>query len=73
MNHLDVREQGGYERHQVMLETREPPHLEAVVYVAGPSNPHYLGPASLEEIAADKIVFTRPEPVEGEDEAEAEA
>ncbi|HEX7166392.1 MAG TPA: DNA-directed RNA polymerase subunit omega [Acidimicrobiales bacterium] len=28
---------------------------------------------ALEEIAADKIVFTRPEPVEGEDEAEAEA
>jgi len=50
--HLDVREQGGYERHQVLLETREPPHLEAVVYVAGPANPHYLGPASLEEIAA---------------------
>jgi cation transport regulator ChaC len=50
--HLDVREQGGYERHQVLLETCEPPHLEAVVYVAGPSNPHYLGPASLEEIAA---------------------
>jgi cation transport protein ChaC len=22
------------------------------VYVAGPSNPHYLGPAALEEIAA---------------------
>jgi cation transport regulator ChaC len=52
LNHLDVREQGGYERHHVLLETREPPELRAVVYVAGPSNPHYLGPAPLEEIAA---------------------
>jgi cation transport protein ChaC len=50
--HLDFREQGGYERHLVQLETREPSSLEAVVYVAGPSNPHYLGPASLEAIAA---------------------
>jgi len=52
LTHLDFREQGGYERHGVWLETREPSGLEAVVYVAGPSNPHYLGPASLEEIAA---------------------
>lgn len=51
LRHLDHREQGGYERHAVRLETREEA-LEAVVYVAGPSNPHYLGPAPLEEIAA---------------------
>jgi cation transport protein ChaC len=50
--HLDFREQGGYERHFVQLETREPPSLEALVYLAGPTNPHYLGPATLEEIAA---------------------
>ncbi|MFL5344023.1 MAG: gamma-glutamylcyclotransferase [Hyalangium sp.] len=50
--HLDFREQGGYQRIMAQLETREPSPLEALVYVAGPSNPHYLGPASLEEIAA---------------------
>ncbi len=50
--HLDVREQGGYERHQVLLETRAFESFEALVYVAGPSNPCYLGPAPLEEIAA---------------------
>jgi cation transport regulator ChaC len=50
--HLDFREQGGYERHLLRLETRELSLPEALVYVAGPSNPHYLGPATLEEIAA---------------------
>ena len=50
--HLDFREQGGYERHLLRLETRERSLPEALVYVAGPSNPHYLGPATLEEIAA---------------------
>lgn len=52
LTHLDFREQGGYERHQVLLETREASTFEALVYVAAPSNPHYLGPATLEEIAA---------------------
>jgi cation transport regulator ChaC len=51
LTHLDFREQGGYERHLVHLETRESSLLKAVVYVAGPSNPHYLGPATLEAIA----------------------
>jgi glutathione-specific gamma-glutamylcyclotransferase len=50
--HLDYREQNGYERHRVILETREASLLDALVYVAGPSNPHYLGPSPLEEIAA---------------------
>ncbi|MDY7233270.1 gamma-glutamylcyclotransferase [Hyalangium rubrum] len=51
--HLDYREQGGYERHWVRLETREsPPPSEALMYVAGPTNPLYLGPSALEEIAA---------------------
>lgn len=51
LTHLDFREQGGYARHMLRLETRELPIPEALVYVAGPTNPHYLGPASLEEIA----------------------
>ncbi len=50
LRHLDHREQGGYERHAVRLETHEG-ELEALMYVAGPSNPHYLGPCALEEIA----------------------
>lgn len=49
--HLDDREQGGYARHQVALETEEGP-LSAVVYVAEASNPEYLGPASLSAIVA---------------------
>jgi cation transport regulator ChaC len=49
---LDFREKGGYERHQVLLETRESSTFEALVYLASPSNPNYLGPAPLEEIAA---------------------
>jgi glutathione-specific gamma-glutamylcyclotransferase len=38
-------------RHLVHLETREGA-LEGLVYVAGPGNPHYLGPAALEDIAS---------------------
>jgi len=49
--HLDDREQGGYARHPVALETEEGP-LSAVVYVAEASNPEYLGPAALSAIVA---------------------
>ena len=51
--HLDVREQLGYERLAVRLETREAPgSLDAVMYVATAANPHYREAASLEEIAS---------------------
>ncbi len=48
---LDVREKGGYER--VVLGTFgvDGVEREAVTYVATPSNPDYLGPASAREIA----------------------
>jgi cation transport regulator ChaC len=53
LSRLDHREKGGYERHEVSLEL---PYAEetvnALVYLAGPTNPHYLGPAPLETIAA---------------------
>ena len=51
---LDVREQGGYERREVALELPDAPGttLSALVYFADPTNPEYLGPASLEDIAA---------------------
>lgn len=52
LTHLDFREQGGYARHMLRLETRELPIAEALVYVAGPTNAHYVGPATVEEIAA---------------------
>lgn len=52
LTHLDWREQGGYERHPVALETREGPIPQAVVYLAGPSNPQYVGPLTVAEIAA---------------------
>lgn len=51
--HLDVREQGGYERHRVALEpVGDGAHvIDALVYVASETNPEYLGPASLETLA----------------------
>ncbi|CAN5257100.1 hypothetical protein BH09MYX1_BH09MYX1_55240 [soil metagenome] len=50
--HLDVREQGGYDRHFVDLEMDEgATHREGLVYVASEANPAYLGPAPLAEIA----------------------
>jgi len=50
---LDHREQGGYDRHQ---RTLHEPHgdrafASALVYVATASNPDWLGPAPLAEIA----------------------
>jgi cation transport regulator ChaC len=51
--HLDHREKGGYERRDVELAL--PGDAErlggAVVYLATPGNPNYLGPAPLDAIA----------------------
>lgn len=51
---LDIREQAGFERH--LLPVYDAPHgnafAEAVVYVARPGNPHFLGPLEEVEIAA---------------------
>ena len=54
---LDVRERGGYERHDVALEFEDEPAAppetgRGLVYVAGEANRNYLGPAPLGEIAA---------------------
>jgi cation transport regulator ChaC len=49
---LDHREKGGYERHEVELHTREGDVLPGLVYLAGPDNEHYLGPAEPAAIAA---------------------
>jgi cation transport regulator ChaC len=51
---LDRREQGGFERREVAVRLRNPgePPLLALVYIAGPENPNYLGPAPLDALAA---------------------
>ena len=54
MGALDHREKGGYERRQVRIcfaaESRS--EVCGLVYIATPENPNYLGPAPVEEIAA---------------------
>lgn len=53
--HLDYREQGGYERHEVEVETGEG-NVPALIYLAGPQNPCYQGETPLEELV--RIVRT---------------
>lgn len=51
---LDRREQGGYERHELQFHCDDPDRqgmLNTLVYLAGPHNQHYLGPAPLSHIA----------------------
>lgn len=49
---LDVREQGGYVRRDLTLVLDDGRELDALVFYAGPDNAHYLGPASVDEMAA---------------------
>lgn len=49
---LDHRERGGYERLRLELSFADGGAASGLVYVATPANPNYLGPAPLEEIAA---------------------
>lgn len=49
---LDVREQGGYERHRVEVVRAQGSMVDALVYLATPQNPDWLGEAPLESIAA---------------------
>lgn len=49
---LDWREKGGFARHELEVRLREPAaRARALVYVAGPTNPNYLGPAPLSVVA----------------------
>jgi cation transport regulator ChaC len=50
---LDVRERGGYTRSEVAVGLGEgaAESVRALLYVATPDNPNYLGPAPLPEIA----------------------
>jgi len=68
---LDHREKGGYDRREVTLHFRQGGSLASgaglargpvtgLVYLATAENPNYLGPASLEEIAAQVRCSTGP-------------
>ncbi|MFT6679752.1 gamma-glutamylcyclotransferase [Haliea sp.] len=50
--HLDNREKNGYLRVVVDVQFADGACEEALVYIAGPDNPAYLGPASEADIAA---------------------
>ena len=49
---LDHRERGGYERHRLDLHFDDGSQTAGLVYIATAANPNYLGPAPLDEIAA---------------------
>jgi cation transport regulator ChaC len=49
---LDQRESGGFERRSLEVRLPTGGRLKALVYVAGPGNPNYLGPAPLGAIAS---------------------
>ena len=51
---LEYREKGGYRREEIeiLLRDEAPRRVEGVVYMATPGNPNYLGPAPLDDIAA---------------------
>ncbi len=58
---LDHREKDGYERHEVEVWHNEEVVIEsALVWLAGPSNPSFLGPASLEDIASQVLASVGP-------------
>ena len=57
-SYLDEREQGGFRRYQVdfypkttAIDASAPAVTTAAVYIARDDNPHYLGPASVSEMA----------------------
>ena len=57
INSLEYREKGGYRREkiEILLCDRTPSRVKGVVYIATPGNPNYLGPAPLDEIAAQVL------------------
>ena len=58
---LDVREQGGYERHIVDLEVADDAsRLDAILWIAAVDNEHHLGPAPLHEVVAQIVASVGP-------------
>ena len=49
---LDVREQGGYERHRVTVIDRDGRKIDAITYIAHPGNPNWLGAAPLDAVVS---------------------
>lgn len=53
LGELDYREKAGYERHQVSVyDSGGEPFADALLYIAAPGNPNYIGETPLEDIAA---------------------
>jgi glutathione-specific gamma-glutamylcyclotransferase len=52
LDELDYREKQGYRRVQTSVYLRSARAVAALVYVATPDNPHFLGPTPLADIAA---------------------
>jgi cation transport protein ChaC len=58
---LDYREKGGYDRVRVPLHLRDGRIIPGgLVYRATPDNPNYLGPATIEDIAAQVVASSGP-------------
>ncbi len=57
---LDERERGGYDRVDVTLHRRDQSPVEGIVYLAAEGNPNYLGPTSVESVAAQVRGATGP-------------
>lgn len=49
---LDHREKGGYARRVVPMERADGDPIDVLLYIATEDNPNYLGPATVEAIAA---------------------
>lgn len=47
---LDLRECAGYQLHRERLALDDGRSVEGLVYVAGPDNPNFLGPASIDDM-----------------------
>ncbi|HVY46160.1 MAG TPA: gamma-glutamylcyclotransferase, partial [Minicystis sp.] len=56
---LDVREQGGYARAEVEVRTSSGT-VRATTWIARPGNPHWLGPAPFDAIAAHVLASSGP-------------
>jgi len=62
LSHLNYREKGGYSLHELKLSFPQAGGdcVPGLIYIAGPSNPNWLGDAPLVEIAAQVIESVGP-------------